>query len=48
MIGEIIPLSSRFPRFLDRNNPAHLFVFKKMLEWAMSRGLWNGTMGAVN
>lgn len=48
MIKEILPFSSRFPRFLDRDNPAHLFAFKKMLEWAMTNGLWNGTMGAVS
>lgn len=39
-----IKLIRNYPLMLNAKNPKHLLVFRRMIEWSMTKGFWAGTM----
>lgn len=42
--SEVKTILTEFPLSLDSNNPKHIIVFKRLLEWSQANYYWNGEM----
>ena len=45
---EMQEFCDKVPFYLMENDLTHLYVFRKLLEWAMTNGLWAGQMPEVS
>lgn len=41
-------LINNFPLILNAENPKHVLVFRRMLEWSMTKGFWAGSVGDLS
>lgn len=45
---EMLDFCDKVPFYLVENDLIHLYVFRKLLEWAMTNGRWAGSMPEVS
>ena len=43
-----VKLMRNFPLILDAKDPKHMLVFRRMIEWTMTKGIWSGSMAEVS
>lgn len=43
-----LKLINNFPLHLNSSNPKHILVFRRVLEWSHTHGLWHGFMAETS